>query len=163
MLDLHLLIISRRERQAISLFILELMSNTSLPLSYAESLSLQIECPHRQTKRQANSSRLSTSVPSTKKKLQEGPRQVARARERVGRKMKSVVRMRRGRPRVCPKSCKSRSIEDSARSRDGFIKHDGIMLTTICILGRLPILSSLNCMLRCLLLQRSPTVSRPLV
>ena len=128
------------------------------------TLFLQVECPHRQTKRQANSSRLQNSVLSTKKKLQGDALQVARARERAERKMKPMERMRRGHIGVCPRSCKSGSnIYNTARSRNGFVKHDRITLIGLCCLGPLLPPSSRNYMLRCLLLQRSPMVSHLLV
>ena len=142
------------------LFISRLMSNTQLPISYS-NLYLQVECPHRQTKRQANSSRLPRLVLSIRKKLQEGAPQVAKARERAGRKMKPVERMRRGRPGLCPKSCKSRSIEDSTQSR--LVEHDGIMLSSAPTEDPLLLPSSRSCMLPYPLLQRSPMASHLLV
>ena len=124
-------------------------------------LYLQVECPHRQTKRQTNSSRLPRLVLFIPKKLQEGARQVIKARERAGRKMKPVERMRRGRPGLCPKSCKSRLIEDSTQSR--LVKHGGTMLTGVPVEGSLLRPSSRSCMLPYLLLQHYPMVSRLLV
>ena len=128
------------------------------------TLFLQIECPHRQTKRQAISSRLQKSVLSTKKKLQGDARQVARARERAGRKMKPMERMRKGHIGVCPRSCKSRSnIYNTARNGKGFVKHDRITLISLCVLGPSPPPFSRNYMLQCLLLQPSLMVSHLLV
>ena len=75
--------------------------------------------------------------------------------------MKPVERMRRGRPGLCPKSCKSRSIEERTQSR--LVKHDGIMLSSAPTQEPLLLPSSRSYMLPYLLLQPSPMVSHLLV